>query len=161
MTLSTGYTLRAATVADAALIQRQRDAMFTDMGQEPARLAQVHGVGTAWLRGALGRGQYTGVLAQAGAEVVAGAGVLWQDLPPNVDSALTVRAYVLNVYVQPDHRGRKLARRLVEHLLDECAARGVRLVSLHASEAGRSTYEALGFTPSNELRLTLPGEGGA
>lgn len=160
MTLST-YTLRPATVADAALIQRQRDAMFTDMGQEPARLAQVHGVGATWLRGALGRGLYTGVLAEAGAEVVAGAGVLWQDLPPNADTGLTVRAYVLNVYVRPDHRGRRLARRLVEHLLAECAARGVRLVSLHASEAGRPTYEALGFTPTNELRLTLPGEAGA
>jgi ribosomal protein S18 acetylase RimI-like enzyme len=155
------YALRPATVADAALIQRQRDAMFTEMGQDTARLAQVHAVGETWLRGALGRGLYTGVLAEAGAEVVAGAGVLWQDLPPNVDTSLTVRAYILNVYVLPEHRGRKLARRLVEHLLAECGARGVRLVSLHASDAGRSTYAALGFTPTNELRLVLPGEGAA
>lgn len=41
--------------------------------------------------------------------------------------------------------------------LAECRARGVDIVTLTASDAGRPTYEALGFTPQAELKLLLTG----
>ena len=41
VTLPPGYTLRPATVHDAALIQSQRTAMFTDMGSDPAKLLSL------------------------------------------------------------------------------------------------------------------------
>ncbi|MBB5378337.1 GNAT superfamily N-acetyltransferase [Deinococcus metalli] len=151
-----GYTLRPATVHDAALIQTQRTAMFTEMGSDPAGLARAHDAGVGWHRRALASGRYTGLLVEAGGDVVAGAGVLWNDFPPNADTTSLVRAYVLNVYVHPDHRGHALARQLVEAVLAECRARGVSIVTLTASEAGRPTYERLGFVPQAELRLVLP-----
>ena len=61
----------------------------------------------------------------------------------------------MNVYVRPDQRGQGLARRLLERVLDECAAHGVTQVSLHASEAGRPLYEKLGFKPTNEMKLKV------
>lgn len=150
------YTLRPATVHDAALIQSQRTAMFTDMGSDPAKLAAVHDAGVAWHRRMLAAGTYTGFLIEHGGGVVAGAGVLWNDFPPNADTESLVRAYLLNVYVRPEHRGHALARVMVEAALDECRARGVNTVTLTASDAGRPTYERLGFTPQKEMKLLIP-----
>ncbi len=166
MTLPSGYILRPATVADAGLIQAQRDAMFTDMGEAPERLARVSALGTQWLRSMLASGRYGGLLVEAAREeaagtVVAGAGVLWTDMPPNADTDACVRAYLLNVYVQPQHRGQRLADTLVQTLLAACRERGVDIVTLTASDAGRPTYERLGFTPQGEMKLRLPSGVGA
>ncbi|WP_339095186.1 GNAT family N-acetyltransferase [Deinococcus sp. VB142] len=147
--------IRLATPADAEIIAQQRDAMFLDMGEDAEKLARVHDSALAWHRRALESGLYTGFLAETDGEIVGGAGLLWQDLPPNPDTDLDVRGYVMNVYVRPDRRGRGLARRLLERVLEECEARGVTLVSLHASEAGRPLYEQLGFKPTNELKLKV------
>lgn len=155
MNSPTGATLRPATPADAETIQAQRDAMFLDMGSGAERVAQAHAVSLGWVRAALSDGSFGGVLAEQGGQVVGGAGVIWQSLPPSPRSLPVTRAYLLNVYVQPSARGQGLGRRMLQHLLAECARRGVATVSLHASEAGRPVYERLGFTPTNEMRLTL------
>ncbi|WP_291430107.1 GNAT family N-acetyltransferase [Deinococcus sp.] len=156
MTLPAGFTLRLATPADAALIQSQRTAMFTDMGSDAAGLKRVYEAGAAWHARMLACGAYTGLLVESGGEVIAGVGILWTDLPPNADTDSSVRAYVLNVYVRPEHRGRRLARTLMQAALAECRARGVDIVTLTASDAGRPTYEALGFVPQREMKLLLP-----
>ncbi|MDV6373181.1 GNAT family N-acetyltransferase [Deinococcus arenicola] len=155
MTLPPGLTLRAATLADAELIQAQRDAMFTDMGSDAARVRASSGPSLEWLRGALADGGYSGILIERGEQIVAGAGVSWQMLPPSPRTVTPLRAYIQNVYVAPEERGQGLAGYLMQVLLDECRARGVEQVSLHASDAGKPTYDKLGFVPTNEMRLTL------
>ncbi|CAM3567749.1 GNAT family N-acetyltransferase [Deinococcus frigens] len=155
MNLPPGLTLRPATVADAKTVQAQRDAMFTDMGSAPERVRAASAPSLEWLGGGLADGAYSGVLIETEEQVVAGAGVIWQTLPPSPRSLGPVRAYILNVYVVPAQRGQGLARHLIQALLAECRARGVEQVSLHASEAGKSTYVSLGLVPTNEMRLTL------
>ena len=147
--------IRAATPADAESIAQQRDAMFVDMGEDVGKLARVHDSALAWHRRMLESGLYTGFLAEVDGVVVGGAGLLTQDFPPNAEVDLGGRAYVMNVYVHPDQRGKGVARLLLERVLDECAARGVTQVSLHASEAGRPLYEKLGFKPTNEMKLKV------
>jgi ribosomal protein S18 acetylase RimI-like enzyme len=153
-------TFRPAKPADAELIQAQRDAMFTDMGQEPELVQAASAGSLTWLRGAFADGRYGGVLAEqadrdGAQQVVAGAGVLWQQLPPSPTSISPVRAYILNVYVAPQVRGQGLAKILVQQLLDECRRRGIQMVTLHASDAGRPTYAALGFDSTAEMQLKL------
>ncbi|GAA5513178.1 N-acetyltransferase Eis [Deinococcus carri] len=154
--LPAGYTLRTALPDDAETIQAQRDAMFADMGKEVHKVEAVSATALGWHRRMLQVGLYEGVLMHAGADIVAGAGLLWRDWPPNPDTAEQTRAYLLNVYVQPQHRGQGLAWVLVQTLLTRCASRGVNIVSLHASEAGRPIYEGLGFRASSEMELLLP-----
>jgi GNAT superfamily N-acetyltransferase len=156
MTLPAGYMLRRATPADAATIQAQRDAMFVDMGKDPHDLLQVHADALSWHRRMLQTGLYEGFLLESEGEVVAGAGLLWRDWPPSAATTEQTRAYLMNVYVQPPHRGKGLAQFLIEDMLAECALRGVHIVSLHASEAGRPIYEKIGFRASPEMELVLP-----
>jgi GNAT superfamily N-acetyltransferase len=58
---------------------------------------------------------------------------------------------ILNVYVDPRYRRQGVARRLMEALIDWAPAAGIVRLVLHASEDGRSLYEALGFRASNEM----------
>ena len=145
--------LRPATLADAETIQVQRDAMFADIGSEPQQIEALSAASLSWLRRTLASGAYWGLLLEHGGQVVAGAGAQWQDFQPSPKSPSSVRAYLDNVYVVPAQRGQGLAGLLVRALLTECQSRGVELVSLHSSDAGRATYTRLGFKPTPELRL--------
>ncbi len=68
------------------------------------------------------------------------------------------RGYVLNVFVEPEYRGRGLARALMELCVTEARSRGIRVVALHASDAGRPLYEKLGFYAANEMLFVTPEE---
>jgi ribosomal protein S18 acetylase RimI-like enzyme len=152
-----GYALRRATAADAPVIRHHRRAMFHDMGlDDPDRLARMDAGFAIWLDERLADGHYIGWLAcTAAGDVAAGAGLWLLDWPPTYHAPGRTRGYLLNVYAEPEHRRRGLARALVEHCMTECAERGITLVLLHASEAGRALYAGLGFQPSNEMRLFL------
>lgn len=123
------------------------------MGEEASRLEPLQGPSLAWHQRMLESGMYMGLLAEVEGEVVGGAGILWQDMPPNPGTLLTTRAYILNVYVCPEARGQGIARGLLLRVLEECAVRGVSIISLHACKAGRPLYASLGFTATNEMKL--------
>lgn len=153
------YSFRRATAADVDIVQGHRDAMFLDMGIEPSVVEAGSAAGHRWHEAALRAGSYVGVLALDPArqeQVVGGVGVTWLELPPNMHAAVARRGYVLNMYVEPAHRRRGLARGLLEHALQVSREAGVDSVTLHASDAGRGLYEQLGFTPTNEMRRRLP-----
>jgi GNAT superfamily N-acetyltransferase len=50
---------------------------------------------------------------------------------------------------------RGIARRIMQAMLQWLAEQGIQRVTLHATDVGRSLYEALGFEESNEMRLRL------
>lgn len=151
------YTLRRAVAGEAALITEHRRAMFAEMGHAPAaRLAEMAAAFEPWVANRLARDEYLAWLAEDdGGRVVGGAGLWLMDWPPHLVGREARRGNLLNVYVEPAHRRRGLARRLTEAALAWCRAEGLEVVILHASDYGRPLYAALGFTPTNEMRLLV------
>lgn len=129
--------------------------MFRDMGRgDDAALATMSRRFEPWVATRLADGRYLGWIAEENGHAVAGAGLLLLDWPAHVlDPEGETRGYLLNVYVEPTHRRRGLAKALTRACMDECARRGIAVVALHASEAGRPVYEGLGFKASNEMQL--------
>lgn len=152
MTLPAGYLLRPAVPADAALIAAQRAAMFADMNVEYSEATAQF---TPWVAGRLSAGTYLGWIIESNGVAVAGAGLMILDWPPHFIDPQPLRSYLLNVYTHPQHRGQGLAQRLTQMALEETRRRGIRIMSLHASEFGRPLYEKLGFTATNEMRIVL------
>jgi ribosomal protein S18 acetylase RimI-like enzyme len=75
-------------------------------------------------------------------------------LPPeHAGTAFTRRAYLLNFYVAPEMRRQGLARELLRLAVEEAKARGIKVVTLHASKFGKPVYEQNGFVMSNEMQL--------
>jgi GNAT superfamily N-acetyltransferase len=105
-------------------------------------------------------GVYLGWVVEDEGRVAASAGLLLIDWPPHpFHPTSDRRAYVLNVFVETEFRGRGLAHALLERCVAEARERGVGVVTLHASDAGRPIYEQMGFEPTSEMMYTLPAEG--
>ena len=81
------------------------------------------------------------------------------DWPPHFEHpTVDRRAYVLNVYIAPSHRGRGLARHMMGMCEDESRARRVPYMVLHASPMGRPLYERMNWQATNEMSLSLQPE---
>jgi ribosomal protein S18 acetylase RimI-like enzyme len=148
------FETRMATEADAELISEQRYRMFVDSEQgNEARLKEVTDNFVPWVRERLSDGRYIGWLTAEDGRVVAGAGMLLMDFPPHWMDPEPLRAYLLNVYVEPEFRGRGLARELLEMAMNDARRREIKVVSLHASTFGRPLYERNGFKTTSEMIL--------
>jgi ribosomal protein S18 acetylase RimI-like enzyme len=155
---------RPATSSDLDVLVRHRVQMFAAMGfASDDAFAELSAACRTWFADALVRGRYLGWLiapADRPKTVAAGAGMLLQDMPPGPRDVGTTRAYILNVYTEPEHRGRGLATIATRAALDEARRRRIRIVTLHASDEGRAIYDRLGFEGTSEMRLLLePDEG--
>jgi GNAT superfamily N-acetyltransferase len=132
--------------------------MFCEMGQpEDVRMEAMLQNFVGWVRGKLKDEKYIGWLIVEEERVVAGAGMLLMDFPPHWRDPQPVRAYLLNFYVAPEARGGGLAYGLLKTAIGEARSRGIKVVSLHASEFGRPLYERNGFEATNEMMLSLEG----
>jgi len=135
-------TLRNAIRADIPVLAKHRRWMFDDMlmvqkaGYTAAEVGSMEPAYQRYLEEHFGGILRAGVVEVAGRVVASGA-------------------LLHSVYTEPEYRRRGLARRIVDVMVAECRRMGLRTVSLHASEAGRSLYEAMGFKETSEMRLGL------
>lgn len=156
----TTFDIRRAVLADAPCIARHRVNMFSDMGQVPSeRLAsELLAASTAAIHAALDEGTYMGWLAtSADGTVIGGAGVhIKPQLPRITADGLRVATdsvpLVVNVYTEPQWRGRGVARALMRIVMQWATQSGHDRVVLHASDQGRELYKSLGFAATNEMR---------
>jgi GNAT superfamily N-acetyltransferase len=147
---------RRSTVADAEVLAGQRLRMFSDAGlaDETAMAGMVERF-IPWVRAKLEDRSYVGWLIEEDGRAIAGAGLWVMEFPPHFLDTEPRRAYLLNFYVAPEMRGRGFARQLLALAVDEARARGIKVVTLHASKFGKPIYERNGFVMSNEMILRL------
>jgi ribosomal protein S18 acetylase RimI-like enzyme len=157
MSLPEGFTLRRGTTADLDILVEHRRAMFRDMGYSDERaMASMASKFRPWLLQHMKGGDYLAWLVSApDGSIAAGAGLWLMDWPPHMVGQGARRGNVLNVYTDAEFRRRGLARELMMAALAWCRENGVDTIILHASPSGRALYEAMGFTPTNEMRLRL------
>ena len=140
------YRIRLATLDDLDALVHHRVAMFTDMGvavDVPALDAAFR----AWLHTTLPAGEYVAWVSETAAgEIVAGGGISLLRWPPGPRPAAGDRlAFVYNVYTEPAHRKRGLARSLMEAIHAWCTDRGIAAMALNAAADARHLYESLGY----------------
>jgi RimJ/RimL family protein N-acetyltransferase len=146
---------RIATAGDIALITEHRHAMFAEIGWSTAdTLATMSRHFRPWVERMMVAGKYVGWVVEDDGQPVASAGFFELDWPPHpFDPAGEARGYLLNFWVETSHRRRGLATELVKLAVAESRRRGIRVTTLHASEAGKPVYEPLGFRPDGEMML--------
>ena len=148
--------LRLVAPSDLDTILRHRCAMFRDSGRPEEVIAQLVEPFRAWLAPRLADGRYFGWMIEDAGEIVAGIGMMAIDWPPHpAHPTSDKRGYILNVYVEPAHRRRGLARRLMETAMAEARARGLGYVILHATAEGRRLYESLGWSSTAEMAIAV------
>ena len=149
------YRIRPATLADADALVRHRVAMFTDMGV-PLDAAQLDRTFRTWLADVMPAGSYRAWLAEVGGEVAGGGGITILPWPPGPQYAGDRLAFVYNVYTEPAHRRRGLARLIMDTIHDWCRGNGITSMALNASRDGKPLYEAMGYAESPSPMMFLP-----
>jgi GNAT superfamily N-acetyltransferase len=149
------FTTRKAKATDAALITAHRRAMFLSMpNPNEAVLDKMSRAFEPWVKERLSEDKYLGWIVEDGGRVAGSAGMLFLDWPPHpFDPEASQRAYLLNVFVEPEFRRQGLAHAVIKQCLLEVKRRGIRVVTLHASDAGQPVYEKFGFHTTNEMML--------
>jgi len=171
MPLPEGFRIRRASIADLEMLVDHREAMFRDMGYtDGAVMDAMSAKFRIWLREHMDAGNYHAWLVCAeddsvkdglkddsmqDGQVVAGAGLWLMDWPPHMIGQGARRGNIVDVYTEQNFRRRGLARHVIETAIGWCRNNGVDTIVLHASPAGRSLYEAMGFTATNEMRIQL------
>lgn len=148
------YRIRRATLDDLDALVHHRIAMFTDMGEavDAKALGAAFGV---WLRAAMPSGDYHAWVGEAAAgDIVAGAGIWLLGWPPGPWMTAGGRlAFVYNVYTEPAHRKRGLARSLMESIHAWCAGQDVGAVALNAAADARHLYETMGYVEASSRMM--------
>jgi GNAT superfamily N-acetyltransferase len=146
--LANPYRVRGASLADAETLVAHRIGMFCDMGVEmdTASVGQAFG---RWLAESMPSGVYRAwVVETADGTIVGGGGVTVLPWPPGPRYLGDRLAFVYNVYTEPAHRQRGVARLVMDAIHAWCREAGVTSLALNASRDGRRLYEALGYKES-------------
>jgi GNAT superfamily N-acetyltransferase len=150
------YRMREATHRDADVLVRHRIAMFTDMGlvlDAPALDAAFR----VWLLENMAAGIYRAWLVEAAdGSVAAGGGISILPWPPGPSYPGSAIAMVYNVYTEPAHRRRGLARLVMETIHTWAASHGISSVALNASDDGRPLYESMGYQVTPNPMMFYP-----
>ncbi|WP_424952098.1 GNAT family N-acetyltransferase [Deinococcus sp.] len=144
--------IRAARLEDAGIITRHR---------YPGEMGEHLAVYEDWLPTVFIGGVYLGWLAQSDGRVIGGAGLLLINWQPSRTDPHPLRGRVVNVFVEPDFRGRGVARSLMQTALAEARRLGLSTLNLGTSEQGRPLYASLGFqAAATEMWLKIKTEHG-
>src|SRR5215510_7145736 len=110
--MNSEYRIRRATIDDASIIARHRSAMFHDMGDLSGNdVATLEIAARVYIWQMMAERRYLGWLAERQGEVVAGAGMIISQLLPRPGAIEGgAQALIANVYCEPEHRRRGLAR---------------------------------------------------
>jgi GNAT superfamily N-acetyltransferase len=164
--MSERFTIRPATVEDVAAIAEHRARMFDEMDQvSPEAFETLRAKSRERLLDLMTRGEYIGWLAiptQRPDIIAGGAGVQLREVLPHPLARPNERnkiaegrhAIIINVFTEPPWRRQGVAVLLLQRIIDWARAERLDCLVLHASEAGRSLYERLGFVGTNEMRLS-------
>ena len=148
-------TTRPVRPSDLDLICRHREDMFRASnapGRSDESLRAMTASFRVWVEPRLEDGSYFGYIVEEDGAAVAGIGLMIIDWPPHpLHPNEDKRGYVLNVFVEPSHRKRGLAKMLTALGEAEIARRGVSFAILHATRMGRPLYEQAGWTRTAEM----------
>ena len=135
--METIWTLRPVQAFDAAQVAAHGCYRPDDAGRREAY--------ATWVGERIEGGRYVGTFAVSGQRVFGGAGAVLLDWGPTRANPGGQMARVVNVFTDPDCRGRGIARSLMVDVMARCEALGIREFNLGASTEGRALYQALAF----------------
>jgi GNAT superfamily N-acetyltransferase len=150
------WRVRSACYADCRALVDLRRALFRDMGyQDEVLLDCLTQNCASYFATALPRQEFRAWVAEAGGEIVACGGVVIHYVPPTTRNLQGREAYIMNMYTRPGWRRQGIGTAILQAILDHLRTSGITVVSLHATDSGRSIYKREGFEPSSEMRLQL------
>jgi GNAT superfamily N-acetyltransferase len=147
---------RRATPDDVGSLTTLRLAFLAEISGANASDPALHAAIAEYFSHSIPANNFTAFLAIADTKIIASSGMTYHHHPPSNKNPTGREAYIMNMYTLPAYRGRGIATRLLQMVVDEARQNNCGKISLHVIPGARSIYAAAGFEPiATEMRLTL------
>lgn len=145
--------VRQATLADLDMLLKWRMEVLQCVFSLPvdADTTELRQANEAYYRQHLPTEGHIACFALADGETVGCGGLCLYDEMPSPDNPSGRCAYLMNIYVKQEYRGRGVAKRIVRWIVGQALQRGISKIYLETSEAGRILYEVLGFSDMKDM----------
>ena len=87
--------------------------------------------------------------------LIGAGGVSFFRVMPTYHNPTGWKAYIMNMYTNPNYRRKGIANHTLELLIEEAKNKGVKHISLEATDMGRFLYERYGFVSMRD-EMELP-----
>ena len=149
-------TYRKATIGDLELLVRTRIKVLRCANQLPdtADLAVVEAQSRIYYINSLGPAHVAYLVFDGNVLAGCGGASFYQVMPTCMNPS-GKKAYIMNMYTEPDYRRRGIAWKTLDLLVNEARSRGVVFITLEATNMGRPLYEKYGFIAMDD-EMILP-----
>ena len=110
----------------------------------------------AYYTEALRDGTHTAYLVFTDGLFAGAGGISYYRVMPTYHNPSGKKAYIMNMYTRPEYRRKGIASRTLDLLVEDAREKGIDVITLEATAAGRPLYERYGFTAMGSEMELLP-----
>ena len=147
---------RFATEEDIELLTTSRVEVLKAANKldDDVDMTEVENTSREYYKKALADGSRLAVLVMDGDKFIGAGGVSFYQVMPTYHNTSGKKAYIMNMYTNPNYRRKGIAYKTLDMLVEAAKDRGIKQISLEATEMGRPLYEKYGFTQmESEMEL--------
>lgn len=151
---------KKATIEDINVLTKSRVEVLRATNQlaDDVDMSEVETQSYDYYKKALSDGTHTAYLVFDGDRFIGAGGISYFRVMPTYHNASGNKAYIMNMYTNPDYRRLGIAYKTLELLVADAREKDVKAISLEATEMGRPLYEKFGFVKMND-EMELPEHG--
>lgn len=141
------YTYKKASIADLDMLVETRIKVLraANLLDYDVDMSEVESESREYYEKALRDGSHTAYLVFDGDKFIGAGGVSYYSVMPTYHNPSGRKAYIMNMYTDPEYRRRGIAYKTLEYLVADVKSKGITLITLEATDAGRPLYEKYGF----------------
>lgn len=145
-------TYKKATIKDIDILTETRIIVLRAANQlsDDVDMSEVREQSYEYYKRALSKDTHVAYLVLDEEEFVGAGGVSFFEVMPTYHNPTGKKAYIMNMYTQPEYRRQGIAYKTLNLLVAEAKARGITAISLEATKVGRGLYEKYGFIGMND-----------
>lgn len=154
-----GFVYKRAGMEDIELLVKTRIEVLRAANRlgDDAEMSLVEQQSREYYEEALQAETHTAYLVFDGEKIIGAGGVSFFRVMPTYHNPTGCKAYIMNMYTNPNYRRKGIAYHTLELLIEEVKKKGVSHISLEATNMGRPLYERYGFVKMND-EMELPKE---
>lgn len=147
---------KKATIEDINLLTKSRIEVLKAANRlaDDVDMEEVEAQSWDYYEKALSDRTHTAYLVFDSNRFIGAGGISYYRVMPTYHNPSGNKAYIMNMYTNPDYRRMGIAMKTLELLVAEAKEKGIKAIFLEATDMGRSLYEKFGFVKmNNEMEL--------